>query len=169
MTSPIKNNFEDEEFLEQLAKALTRVSDRRRLVRQSTALVREMWKRFVMNVGKHQAKEIMRQIMGEKEPGPSKTDKDNALKDFICAHISYCGPKRGDGKIAKRLLESKPYYVQCGSGAIVVASDEFQKEINSVLAEHQAVKRTPITKGLAALKKQVERVRRRAIDDGVLH
>jgi hypothetical protein len=58
--------------------------------------------------------------------------------------------------------------VQWGPGAIVVTSDEFQAEINSVLALYPAVKHTPIKKGLAALKKQVERVRRRAIDDGVL-
>jgi hypothetical protein len=88
MTSPIRNNFGDPDFAVQLAKALTLVSDRRRLVRQSTGLVSEIWKRFVKNVGKHQAKEIMRQIMGEKEPGPSKTDEDNALEDFICGYTS---------------------------------------------------------------------------------
>lgn len=168
MTSPIRNNSEDPDFAAQLVKALTRLSERRRLVRESTAFVREVWKRFVKNVGGHQAKEIMRQIMGEKEPGPPPADKDNALEDFICGYISHCGPKLGDRKIAKRLLKSKPYYVQWNSGAIVVASDEFQTEINSVLAKHPGAKLIPITKGLAALEKQVLRVRRRAIDDGVL-
>jgi hypothetical protein len=168
MTSSIRNNFEDPDFAEQLAKELAPVVERRRLIDKNAGFMREMWQRSIKAVGEHQAKEIMRQIMGEKEPGPSKTDEDNALEDFICGYISHCGPKQGDGKIAKRLLESKPYYVQWGPGAIVVTSDEFQAEINSVLALYPAVKHTPIKKGLAALKKQVERVRQRAIDDGVL-
>ena len=168
MTSPIRNNFEDPDFADQVAKVLTRVSERNRLVRESTVFMSEMWKRSVKNVGKHQAKQIMREIMGDKKPGPSKADEDNALDDYIRAYISHCGSKQSDEKIAKRLLESKLYYVHWKSGSILVASDEFQTEMDSVLAEHPAAKRTPINTGLAALEKRVGRIRRQAIEDGLL-
>jgi hypothetical protein len=162
MTTPIRNHFEDRDFTDQVVKVLTRVSGRKRLVRDCATFMGEMWKLSVKKVGKHQAKEIMRQIMGDKKPGPSKADEDDALDDYICAYISHCGPKQSDEKIAKRLLKSKPYYVQWKAGLILVGSDEFQGE------EHPAAKRTPINIGLSALEKRVERVRRRAIDDGVL-
>lgn len=168
MTTLLRNNFEEPDFTNQVVKVLTRVVERRSRVRDVKIFMREMWKRSVKAVGKHQAKEIMREIMGDKEPGPRKTDEDNALDDFIRAYISHCGPKQGDEKIAKRLRKSKPYYVQWDSGAIVVASDEFETEINSALVEYPKAKRTPINKGLPALKKQVERVRRQAIEDGLL-
>jgi hypothetical protein len=168
MTIPIRNNFEDPDFAEQLAKELARVVERRRLINKNAGFMREMWQRSVKAVGKYQAKEIMRQIMGEKKPGPSKADEDNALDHFICSYISHCGPKQSDEKIAKRLLKSKPYYVQWESGLILVASDEFQTEMDSILAKDPAAKRTPINIRLPALEKRVERCRRRAIDDGVL-
>jgi IS30 family transposase len=166
--TPIRNNFEDPDFSEQVVKALTRVSERDRFVHECTVFMREMWKRSVKKVGKYQAKEIMRQIMGEKKPGPSKADEDNALDHFICSYISHCGQKQSDEKIAKRLLKSKPYYVQWESGLILVASDEFQTEMDSILAKDPAAKRTPINIRLPALEKRVERCRRRALDDGVL-
>src|SRR5260221_11043595 len=164
----MRNNFEDPEFIELVAKELTRVSERQRLVRKNADFMRGMWTRSVKAIGKHDAKETMREIMGDKDPGPSKTAEDIALENFICAYIRHRGPKQGDGKIARCLLGSQPYFVQWDSGSIVVASDEFHTEINSILAKHPAVKRTPINKEFAALKKHVEPVRRRAIDDGLL-
>jgi hypothetical protein len=168
MTSPERSIFEDEDFQQQLSREVTRMAERQQVVRKSKLLASELWKRLVKNVGEHQAKETMRQIMGDNEPGPPRTHEDNALIDHICAYIHYCGPNLSDEKIAKRIFESKPYYVQFGSGEIVVASKEFQVEADATLAEYPNAVCRPIGKGLVALKRQVGRVRRWAIEEGLL-
>ena len=76
------------------------------------------------------------------------------------------GLEESDEKIAKRIIESKPYYARCESGHVAVVNDWMTEE--RLLRDETIVKRTPINKGLPALKKQVGRVRRWLIEEKIL-
>jgi hypothetical protein len=110
----------------------------------------------------------MREVMDEKRPGPTKSNEDNALSDFICAYIRHCGPKQSDDKIAQRFYESDPYYIIFPSGVTVVATKEFQAAADMTLAENPKAVTKPIAKTLGALERKVHRVRQWAIEEGVL-
>ena len=58
---------------------------------QPEELARELWKKLVNRVGKLQAKEIMRYVMGGKKPGPRNTDQGNILTCFIYTYIRHWG------------------------------------------------------------------------------
>ena len=74
-------------------------------------LARGLWKRLVGRVGKPQAREIMRDVMGDQKPGRRRTDKDEALFIFIYGYIRR-GFGQTDRKISEHIFESKPYYLQ---------------------------------------------------------
>jgi hypothetical protein len=121
------------------------------MVNRTKLLAGELWKRLVKNVGERQAKLIMREIMGGKQPGPRNEHLINFIRDFI----RYCGPNHSDEKIAKRLLKSKPR----------LDADVFIVGESGVKIQRKPIR---IDKGLAALEKQVGRIRREMIEEGAL-
>ena len=120
------------------------------------------WKQLVEAVGEPQAKQIMQFVMGEKKIGRS----GDRMIILIYCYIRARGLEESDEKIAKRIIESKPYYVKCASGQCGVANDWMTEE--RFLGDETIVKRTPIKKGLLAMKKHVERVRRWLIEEKIL-
>jgi hypothetical protein len=134
------------------AQDLIRLYERHEVVHKSKLLARELWKRLVKNVGERQAKMTMLEIMGDKQSGPRNEFLINFIRDFI----RYCGPDQSDEKIAKHILKSKPEI----DVDVFIASKEKVVEIQT--------KKMRIDKGLAALKKQVGRIRREMIEEGSL-
>jgi hypothetical protein len=120
------------------------------------------WKQLVEAVGEPQAKQIMQFVMGEKKIGRS----GDRMIILIYCYIRAWGLEESDEKIAKRIIESKPYYVKCASGQCGVVNDWMTEE--RFLGDETIVKRTPIKKGLLAMKKHVERVRRWLIEEKIL-
>jgi hypothetical protein len=116
MTSPERN-------FEEYSERQKRSSERAEKWSKSEWYARRLWKSLVTNVGEPEAKEIMRHIMGDKKPGPLRTDEDTALTMFIYIYLLHWGADQTDAKIAKRIFESKPRYLQLNSGAIVVANN----------------------------------------------
>jgi hypothetical protein len=130
------------------AEDLIRFYNRYAVEAESKEFAVKFWKLFVKKLGERKAKEIMRELMGDKAPGPRRSHEDKALINLIRNCIRDGGPNQSDKKIAKRILESK-------------------LELDVVIfegAEHQN-KRTRIGKGLPALEKQVERIRREMIEE----
>lgn len=124
----------------------------------------EFWRRIICAVGEKKARAIMDRVMSREKPGASP---NYALNNLIMRYIQSLGLDMTDGKIAKRIHESKPYHVRCNSGASGVAS----KEIDEGKITHgrdEVIEREPINIKLIALKKQVERVRRQMLDAGDL-
>jgi hypothetical protein len=121
------------------------------------------WKKLVNAVGERRAKHIMHSVMAKKKEG---RPGDTPLFVLIYCYIRAWGQRESNEKIARRIFESKPYYVQCESGEVGVVNDWMTEE--RLLWDETIVKRTPINKGLPALKKQVERVRQWAIEEGIL-
>jgi hypothetical protein len=136
------------------------------LSRSPEELAGELWKRLVARVGKPQAREIMRHVMGDRKPGPRRTDEDDALTVFIYGYIRR-GPDQTDGRIAKHIFDSNPCYLQYESGAAAVVNNEIT-ETYMCLSDDPIVGRKPIKKSLAAIKKQVERMRRWTIEEDIL-
>ena len=85
---------------------------------------------------------------------------------LIYSYIRAWGLEESDEKIAKRIIESKPYYANCAKGHCVVVNDWMTEE--HLLGDEIIVKRTPINKGLPAMKKHVERVRQWLIEEKIL-
>jgi hypothetical protein len=125
------------------------------------------WKQLVKNVGKPEAREIMHHLMGDKKPGRPKTDQTIAMTMFIYAYLLRVGLNNKDGEIANHIFESSPTYLQFQSGAVAVANSDFTEAYLS-MPDDPVVQRTPVGMSLSAIKKSVERLRRRAIDEGTL-
>jgi hypothetical protein len=85
---------------------------------------------------------------------------------LIYFYVRAWGLEESDEKIAKRIVESRPYYVRCASGQRGVVNDWMTEE--HLLGDETIVERTPIKKGLLAMKKHVERVRRWLIEEKIL-
>jgi hypothetical protein len=119
------------------------------------------WKQLVETVGKPRAKQIMQFVMDEKKTGRS----GDLMLPLISNYIRVWGLEESDEKIAKRIIESKPYYAKCAKGHRVVVNDWLTEEL---LSDETIVARTPIDKGLPAMKKHVERVRRWLIEEKIL-
>lgn len=124
---------------------------------------RRLWKLLVEKVGEPKAKHIMRSVMGEKKPGRPSTPQEFMLSIIVPAYI-FESAHESDEKIARRILESKQYYVRYRSGRLGVVNG------NDALARPNdpIVERRPIGKSLTALEKQVERFRRKMIEEGSL-
>lgn len=139
--------------------------------RESKRIAEELYKRITKNVGVPAAKEMMRSIMGDKKPGPRRTDEAVALDCFIYAYLLHWGADQTDAKIAKRIFESEPYYVELDSGAVIVVNNkEFSESFcdltdDSNLADDPIISRRAITVSLGAIEKRVERFRRWAIKE----
>jgi len=133
------------------AQEIIRMYEQAVVGNKTKLLAGELWKRLVKNVGERQAKLIMREIMGGRQPGPRNEHLINFIRDFI----RYCGANHSDEKIAKRILESKR---RLDANVFVVG--ESGVEIQTKIIR--------IDKGLAALEKQVGRIRREMIEEGSL-
>jgi len=120
------------------------------------------WKQLVEAVGEPQARQIMHFVMDEKKEGRPADPMLPLIYCYICA----CGLEESDETIAKRIIESKPYYVEFASGESGVVNDWMTEERH--LGDLTIVKRTPIEKDLRAMKKHVERVRRWLIEEKIL-
>lgn len=160
MTGPEKNS---EEYSERLKSR----SERADLWNKSEGYARRFYELLVTKVGEPKAKEIMRHVMGGKKPGPPMTDDDIALKMLIYTYLLHWGEDQTNAKIAKRIIESKPRYLELKSGAIIFANNDFSETYMS-LPDDPIVGSRPIDLKLAAIKKQVERIRRWTIKDGML-
>lgn len=158
MTSP--------ERLEEYSRRQKRNSERRNVWLKSREFASDFWKRLVNNLGESEAKDMMRHIIGDKKPGPS-SDEEEALFLFIHTNLLLVGLELTDGKLAEYIFESRPHYLIRESGMVGVANDVFTETYLS-LPDDPVVDRRPINKSLAAIKKQVERIRRRAIEEGTL-
>jgi hypothetical protein len=121
-----------------------------------------LWKKLVKAVGGRQAKQIMHFVMDEKKGGRP----GDPMLVLIYCYIRACGPNESDEKIAKSIIKSKPYYVKCESGECGVVNDWMTEERH--FGDETIVKRTPINKGLPAMKKHVGRVRRWLIEEEIL-
>jgi len=144
----------------QIAEAMGVEADDAEL--KALKLADRCWKQLVEAVGEPQAKQIMQFVMGEKKIGRS----GDRMIILIYCYIRAWGLEESDEKIAKRIIESKPYYVKCASGQDGVVNDWMTEE--RLLGDETIVKRTPIKKGLLAMKKHVERVRRWLIEEKIL-
>jgi hypothetical protein len=139
--------------------------------RESRRIAEELWKRITKNVGVPAAKEMVRNIMGDKKPGPPNTDERVAMNCFIYAYLLHWGTDQSDGKIAKRIFESEPYYLELDSGAVIVVNKkEFSESFSDLtddpnLTDDPIISRRPITMSLGAIEKRVERLRRWAIKE----
>jgi hypothetical protein len=160
MTSPQRN-------LEEYSERQKRRAERDAVRRKSAEYTHEFWKRLVKNVGEPEAKDIMRHVMGDKKPGPPRTDEDIALTMLIYAYLFHWGSHQTDAKIAERIFESEPRYLELKSGAIIFANSDFSETYVS-LPDDPIVGRRPIDLKLAAIKKRVERIRRWAIEEDEL-
>jgi hypothetical protein len=140
-----------------------RTSEPHGVRREALGFADKFWKMLVEKVGKDQAKHIMNIVMGKKKDGRRG---DFPMYNLIFCYIRSWGQHESDEKIAKRIFESKPHYVQCKSGEFGIVNDWMTEE--RVLWDETVVKRTPINKGLPALKKQVERIRQWLIDEKIL-
>jgi hypothetical protein len=120
------------------------------------------WKELVEAVGEFQAKQIMQSVMGEKKTGRS----GDPMTMLVYASISIWGLVESDEKIAKRIIESKPHYVESASGKSGVVNEWMTEE--SIVGDEIIIKRTPINKSLPAMKKHVGRVRQWLIEEKIL-
>jgi hypothetical protein len=123
----------------------------------------KFWKLLVKKVGNGQAKHIMDIVMRNKKDG---RPGDLALWGSIFRYIYLWGQHESDEKIARRFLESKPYYVECESGLFGIANVSTTEEC--LFWDETIVRRTPINKGLQAIKRQVGRIRRWLIEAEIL-
>jgi hypothetical protein len=71
--------------IEEYSKQAELATERRR---KSKDIARKLWQGLVVNVGKTQAKEIMREVMDDKKPGPRSTDKNIVFTRFIGAILA---------------------------------------------------------------------------------
>jgi len=155
-----------EEFISRTKQDLERLKRKH----EAAAYAQKFWTLLVGKVGESQAKEIMHHLMGDKKPGPARADEDLALIYliyFIYGHILHFGRNLTDGKIAKLILASNPYYAHFDSGLIFLMSNVFSESIYD-LTDDPIVGREPFNMQFSALKKQVERLRRWAIDELLL-
>lgn len=131
---------------------------------------RKLWELLVQKVGKPKAKDIMRRIMGDEKPGPKKP-LEGLLSSIIQGCISK-NARESDEKIAKRILARKLCYVQYQSGDFGIAESDKLDRGDLLNVEDGVVdiivEWNPIGKGLAGLKKRVERIRGQMIEDGEL-
>lgn len=162
MTSPGKNS---EEYLERVKRR----SERDKQRRGAAAAAHVFWERLVNKVGEPEAKGIMRHEMGDKKSGPPLADEDIALRLFIYGYLLHWGADQTDAKIAKRIFESEPQYLELKSGAVIVANtyNEFNETYMSD-PDDPVVGRRPIDMDFSALKKRIERHRRWAIKEEFL-
>src|SRR5262249_26488614 len=77
------------------------------------------WNQLVETVGEPRAKQIMQFVMDEKKTGRS----GDLMLTLIYCYIHAWGLEESDEKIAKRIIESKPYYAECAKGHCVVVND----------------------------------------------
>ena len=152
--------------LEQTSKQAKANAAQQAVSRPAHELARELWKRLVGRVGEAEAKEIMRHVMGAKRVGRPKTDENRALMCFIYSYIRR-QRNQTDKTIAKHIFESKPYYIECESGAIAVVNNEVTETFMSS-ADDPIVQRRPLNKSLTAIQKQTERIRRWTIAEDLL-
>jgi hypothetical protein len=146
--------------MKKYANRMQLASERAKRLAEANKLATELWKRLTTAVGHREAKEIMRAVIGGKKPGPTKSDEETALTLLI-----YYSLIRGDKQIASRIVNGDPYYLKYESGQVLA----YTTELNEVtLEDNPAVGRCKINKSLAALKKQVERVRRETLNDDLL-
>ena len=154
-----------------------------------------LWKALVQNVGTRQAKEIMHEVMGGKKPGPRQTPEQQALKGFIRNYIQTSDSNQSDEQIAKCILEAEPHYFQSNpftidelremakrAFGVDLSDDDLRDELRDqsaidvvsrksaemILNKDPKLQPRPIGKGLAALEKQVGRIRREMIEEGSL-
>ncbi len=151
----------------------------------------KLWKLLVDKMGVRLAKDTMYEIMGDKKPGPRRTDERKVLIDFIRRQIQSCDSNQSDEQIAKRILDSEPHYLheKCTIDdlrdwfKIDNLPDWFKiddipdwstidvvtkKSMDLTLAKNPKARVWPVGKGLAALEKQVGRIRREMIEEGSL-
>jgi len=115
----------------------------------------------------------MREIMGDKKLGPGRTDEDEALIKFIRLQIQSRDSNQSDEKIAKSISESEPYYLRekftyDGSPELITVDVVSKETMEMTLAKNPDALVHPVGKGLAALEKQVGRIRREMIEEGSL-
>jgi hypothetical protein len=131
---------------------------------------RKLWALIVQKVGKARAKNIMRRVMDDGKPGP-RNPQEGLLNSIIEACISN-NANESDEKIAKRILARKLCFVRYQSGAIGIAGNDELDRGDVINAEDGVidivVEWEQIGKDPKSLKKRVERIRRRMIEDGAL-
>jgi hypothetical protein len=149
------------EMLLQTAEAMD-ASEQRDVGLKALVLAGALWEKLAKAVGEREAKQIMHFVMGEKKKG-RRTDP---MFYLIYIYIRVWGLDESDEKIAKRIIESKPYYLKCASGECGVVNDWMTAE--RLLGDETIVKRTPINKGLPAMKRHVARVRQWLIEETIL-
>jgi hypothetical protein len=152
--------------LQEISRPAMRATERDTVWGKSAEFAREFWKRLVNNVGEPDARDIMHHVMGEKKPGRRRTDKDYAMIAFIYGYIRRHRDLT-DGRIAKQIFESKPFYVQYESGAFAIVNNEIT-EAYMTFPDDPIVERSPFKKSLTAIQKQVERTRRWTIAEAIL-
>lgn len=122
---------------------------------------RKLWKLLVNKVGEPKAKETMRRVMGDKQPGRPSTPQEDMLSIVVPVYILK-NAHESDEKIARRILESG-YCVLYKRGMFAVVNGDATDHLDDPTLE-----RKPIEKSLTAMKKQVERIRREMIEDRLL-
>ncbi len=136
----------------------------------------KLWKLLVEKLGVRLAKDMMNEIMGDKKPGPRRTDEDEALIKFIRLHIQTCDSNQSDEQIAKSIFKRKPHYLR-EKFSIDDLRDELtmdivevvsKKSVEMTVAKNPKAMAQPVGKGLAALEKQVGRIRREVLEEGSL-
>lgn len=132
--------------------------------KRAVRLANVVWKGLVSAVGEAKAKRIMLAALESKKTG---APSDDGFNNLICQYIREFGVPTSDAKIAKRIYDSKPYYVRCQSGAFGVASSEIG-EGNITLGRDEVVERTPTNKKLGAVRQQVRRLRDEMIEADLL-
>ena len=136
------------------------------IFRKSSRFAFQFWHGLVKNLGERRAKQLMNYVMGNKQSGRGEQREEAYLNGLIMLYIEYLGVEESDGQIAKRIFESKPYFVECESGYFAIVNAIF---IEEVICEGQTiVRRTPINQTLPTIKKQVGRVRRSLIEEKLL-
>jgi hypothetical protein len=123
----------------------------------------KFWKILVKKVGELKARDILRRLTSDKKMGRRE---EPGLAVLIYAHVRVRGLNDSAEQIAKRILKNKPYYVVFESGKYGLVDGEFITEAK--LGGQTIIRKMPLKKELKALKKQVERIRRQMIEDGIL-
>ena len=146
---------------------MQRSSEREGRRAKATQLAAALWKRLVHAVGEGEARGSMRLVMGSRRPGPRPTDDANALKRHIYMHIRTSPPGQSDDVIANRILGRNPSYVQCQSGDVIIV-DNVIGEPDLTDSDDPIVAKRSMTKSQNALKKEISRLRKWAIEEDLL-
>jgi len=153
--------------MEKPSKQQQQSLDRSAARRKSYEHASLFWKLLVKNLGELEAKQIMHHLMGDKRPGRPKTDETLALTGLLYAYILRFGLRNTDGQIASHIFDSSPCYLQFESGAVAVTNSDFTEAYLSS-PDDPVVERKPFKMSRSAIKKSVERLRRWAIEEGLL-